>query len=291
MSIKAIFTDMDGTLLDGESNVSPYTLRVLKKLRDLRVPFVIATARPAISVFHTIKECGLEPDYVINLNGAVIMDGNQKVFIQHTLAPEVVQQLVSIRQQPNADGTLNKNTASPKTCSTNVYIGSEWYTDSLQEHHRQVLSILSPSGMMPKVVDFSQETHLLHGVNNVWFLGDNKDVPAVEKYVRGNMSPSQVTPILSLPFLCDCLPPRINKAQAVQEVCKKLGIDIEHTAAFGDGMNDIEMLSAVGHPHVMQNAPDQVKKALPQAAIIGMNTEDGVAKRIVELFHLNDAKL
>lgn len=290
MSIKAIFTDMDGTLLNAESKVSPYTLQVLKKLRELGIPFVIATARPAISVFHTIKECGLEPDYVINLNGAVIMDGAQNVFIQHTLTPNAVKQLVSIRGQPNAQGVLEEN-APAKTCSTNVYIGSQWYADRLQDHHRQVLATLSPSGMLPKVVDFSEEKQLLHNVNNVWFLGDNKDVPAMEKYVRGNMSPSEVTPILSLPFLCDCLPPGINKAEAVREVCNKLGIQIEHTAAFGDGMNDIEMLSAVGHPHVMENASDEVKHMLPGATVIGKNTEDGVAKCLVALFHINDAKL
>jgi len=45
----------------------------------------------------------------------------------------------------------------------------------------------------------------------------------------------------------------INKGIAVKKVCEALNIPIENTYAFGDGINDLEMLQTVGHPIVMEN--------------------------------------
>ena len=50
-----------------------------------------------------------------------------------------------------------------------------------------------------------------------------------------------------------------NKANAILKAIEHIGVDIKNTYAFGDGKNDIEMLSTVGCGIAMGNASDEVK--------------------------------
>ena len=61
-------------------------------------------------------------------------------------------------------------------------------------------------------------------------------------------------------------------------------IDISNILAFGDGFNDLDMLSKVGKGIIMGNASEKLKKALPNNEVIGLNSEDAVAKYLEKLY-------
>lgn len=90
----------------------------------------------------------------------------------------------------------------------------------------------------------------------------------------------------SLPFILDVTPPGIDKGSAVRDVLAYLNLTPDDAIAFGDGMNDLPMLTAVRHGYVMANAPDLVKAAVPGLEVVGTNEDDGVATKLVELFDL-----
>ncbi|MGL5089125.1 MAG: HAD family hydrolase, partial [Cetobacterium sp.] len=75
-----------------------------------------------------------------------------------------------------------------------------------------------------------------------------------------------------------------SKATAIEEVLKREGIKIEDTIAFGDGLNDLEMLSSVGRGFIMGNGSTRLKELLPKNEIIKANSENGVARKLKELF-------
>jgi Cof subfamily protein (haloacid dehalogenase superfamily) len=79
----------------------------------------------------------------------------------------------------------------------------------------------------------------------------------------------------------DCLDKRVNKGAAVKALQKSLGILPEETMAFGDGMNDVEMLKAVGESYAMANARQEVKAAAKYIA--DSNENDGVLKELYRL--------
>ena len=54
---------------------------------------------------------------------------------------------------------------------------------------------------------------------------------------------------------------RGSKAEGIKQLIQLLRIDPEDTIAFGDYLNDLEMLSYVGHGVAMGNAPEIVKQA------------------------------
>ena len=70
----------------------------------------------------------------------------------------------------------------------------------------------------------------------------------------------------------------ISKATGIQQALHYMNIPIEASYAFGDGLNDLEMMSTVGHPLVMGNAGPELK-ALAEH-ILPTVDEDGVAEGI-----------
>ncbi|POF55917.1 sugar/pyridoxal phosphate phosphatase YigL, partial [Vibrio vulnificus] len=69
----------------------------------------------------------------------------------------------------------------------------------------------------------------------------------------------------------------VSKGDALKAVAESLGLTLENCVAFGDGMNDVEMLSMAGKGLVMETSHEKVKKALPDNEIIGSNADDAVA--------------
>ena len=74
----------------------------------------------------------------------------------------------------------------------------------------------------------------------------------------------------------------VSKAEAIKKLAQKLGILIKDIIAFGDEVNDIEMLTLVGLGIAMENADDVVKEAADQIA--GRNDQDGVGKELEKIF-------
>lgn len=79
----------------------------------------------------------------------------------------------------------------------------------------------------------------------------------------------------------------VNKAETLKKVLKLLNIEPEEVIAFGDSMNDYEMLSLVGKPFIMGNANQRLIDALPNVEVVGNNNEDGIGKKLIEIFNIN----
>jgi len=69
----------------------------------------------------------------------------------------------------------------------------------------------------------------------------------------------------------------VSKGDALKAVAESIGLTLENTIAFGDGMNDVEMLSMAGKGLVMGTSHEKVMKALPNNEVIGSNADDAVA--------------
>ena len=74
---------------------------------------------------------------------------------------------------------------------------------------------------------------------------------------------------------------RAGKGNALRALCEKLDLDASESVAFGDGLNDADMLRAAGRGCVMQNAVPAVKEAAD--VIVETNNDAGVGKEIFRL--------
>ncbi|CAJ1010017.1 putative haloacid dehalogenase-like hydrolase/Sucrose-6F-phosphate phosphohydrolase [Leishmania naiffi] len=278
MTIKAIVTDLDGTLLNEQHCISDYTIKVLKGLKEKGICFVVATGRPYTEVFYRIRKCQLEPDYIITSNGARIHDGAFNLVREHNIRPEFVESLARIRTIKDS----STGAELPKKSVTNIYREAEWLTDkSLPELSAAFHEDFHCTDLREGLYELQAAE--LHGVHEVWFIGERDELVQLDSALREQHS-DHLCCTFSLPYVLNCAPAGVNKGNGMREVAEVLGLTLDEVACFGDGMNDESMLQITATSFITANGQQELKEAVPHAQIIGTNADDGVAKKLEEMF-------
>lgn len=73
----------------------------------------------------------------------------------------------------------------------------------------------------------------------------------------------------------------VSKARGLARLCADLGVDAADVVAFGDALNDVEMLQWAGTAIAVGNASEAVKLAADR--VTADNAEDGVAQVLEDL--------
>ena len=98
----------------------------------------------------------------------------------------------------------------------------------------------------------------------------------------------QLSVAFSTPNCLEVMGEGVSKGHALQMLAESMELKLENCIAFGDGMNDVEMLSMAGKGLVMETSHEKVIAALPQIEVIGSNADDSVARYLKE--HLLSSK-
>lgn len=230
--IKAIFFDIDGTLLSFRTHqVSPGTVEAFEALRRKGILTFIATGRPQ----------SLLPAIPISFDGYVLMNGaycfiGDKVFVRHPIDKD--------------DLRVWLDHCKCNNMSTMAFTENESFLSPMDETCMEINRQMGIGDVPTRPLDE---------------LGD-RDVfqfLAIQDASR-DAETLRMLPHCRMPrwhnLFCDVIPQGISKAVGIREVSATLGIPIEQTMAFGDGQNDIEMLQLVGTGVAMGNATPEVKK-------------------------------
>ena len=120
--------------------------------------------------------------------------------------------------------------------------------------------------------------------NWYYFPGNNNGlVENEEKIVKFKAQPSSITEIALYPELyivksaanlLEVVVKRVSKGQGVKVIAQAFGMELKDCWAFGDNYNDEKMLQSVGHPVIMGNAPEDLKKKFRTTLD---NNHDGIA--------------
>lgn len=272
-SLKPLFTvyqliasDLDGTLLDADHMVSPYTARTLQRLQQQGVHIVIATGRHFLDVSGIRAACGVKA-HLITSNGARVHDPDDRLIVQRNLDPALARQLTNPRY---AAGTL-----------LNFYRDDGWLIDQpcqwLLDMHRE-------SGFGYTVCNLAE--HPGDGVAKVLYVGEHPHLLEVEARLLEDFG-DRITVTFSAEDCLEVMAPGVTKGSALSLVLDRLQIHRARCVAFGDGQNDLEMLQVAGQPRLMANAHPRLVTELPDAPRIGSNREQGVARHLRALFGLD----
>ena len=96
MSFKVAASDFDGTLFINQ-NITAETLTAIKNWRAAGNKFGIVTGRSYVMLIAHLKDFGLEVDFVICDNGAIIYDGDGKIIFETELPKNI---LIDITNEP-----------------------------------------------------------------------------------------------------------------------------------------------------------------------------------------------
>lgn len=240
--------------------------------------------------------------FAITSNGTCIYDEfNERVY-ERTIQPEICRELysmfindeeVNINVFRSVDNDERRSAQYVNLSDTkNDKANEEWvsrYPSYLEA------ALYAATKFTFRVIPDLEKTYSTDHVNEIFFLCYNlKKAFTVEEAINERMrdlkeklrltSTVRVAP--STPSCLDIIPENVSKASALLYVTKELGITLDECVAFGDGMNDVEMLRAVGKGYVMGNADARVKRTLPDLEVIGTNDEDSVAHTLMDLFDI-----
>lgn len=262
--LAAVFSDVDGTLLDAEHRVSPRTAAAARALAEREIPLVLVSARMPEALVEIRSELG-NAGPVVCYGGAYVLDGAGEELLSRPIG---IGCALELRDYVACE--------APDVCCM-AYGYHTWVTaDRSDPRVRREEAIVGVESVEGALEDRFSE----RGLHKFLLVGDPASIERAEREV-GAAFPSLMV-VRSSPILCEVMDGGVSKAEGVEVVCRHLGVDAADAVAFGDGRNDVDMLRAVGESWAMANAPVEVRAAASRVTALD-NEHDGLAETILSL--------
>jgi Cof subfamily protein (haloacid dehalogenase superfamily) len=253
---RAVFFDIDGTLLDCLNGITDITPRVKKAIRALQADgdyVFIATGRPHAFISEALLNFGF--DGFVLTNGAHVKVKDKCIY-KESINKDFIKELIYNFEEHNIQYILQGEVYS--------YIKDEY-----KELHSFYDS-------------YSISKKYLEGNYNI----EEVDIYKIEMLCRDKsgvdycltLDNDNYNYIHSEEKSFELYSKTNTKASGILKVLEYLNIPLENSYAFGDGKNDIEMLFTVGCGIAMGNASDEVKNSAKKVTETIQN--DGIALEI-----------
>tara|TARA_R110001583_G_scaffold160872_1_gene312800 strand:- start:86209 stop:87015 length:807 start_codon:yes stop_codon:yes gene_type:complete len=268
MDYKLICTDIDGTLLNKDRELSENTIKQVQRIAP--IPFVLISSRMPKAMRHLQQEFGNSSTPIIAYNGGLILDDTNTI-IHSTVIDNYVLEAV-----------INKCTKTAIHLS--LYFADEWYVPALDywakreaNNTKVIPEIKSNKAVLSQWKDEGK------GAHKIMCMGDEFEIDVLYKYLEKNYA-NEIMLYRSKPTYIEISHQSISKKTAIDVLLKKCysAISINNVVAFGDNYNDIEMLKAVGLGVAVSNANAEVLAIADK--VTDTNKNDGVAKVLAALF-------
>ena len=263
-------TDLDGTLLNRQDRVSPFSVRVINELVDRGLQFTYATARSLVSASKVTE--GLSTKIpVIAYNGA---------FILRPSTGEVLsREAFTDDERSKVRKILDRYQISPLIYSfINGIEKVSWIPQYENDGIRRYLSQRQGDRRFRAVHD----TDALYQGEIFYYtcIGEKEELqPVYDLFSRDSHYRCTMQQELYRPeYWCEIMPAKASKANAIRKLK-----EIQHCSrviSFGDAVNDIPMFEISDECYAVENAVDELKAIA--TGVIGNNEEDGVAKWLLK---------
>lgn len=260
-----VASDMDGTLLSPEHKITPLGRETLQQLTEKGIHFVFATGRHHIDIGQIRDSLAIDA-YMITSNGARVHNTAGELIFSHNLDEDIAAELFTLcDDRPNI--------------VTNIYRDDEWYANrSSADHSEMFQQSVFPCQLIK--MDAVPTT----GVCKVYYTSDSHEaLLPLEQQINQRWG-DRVNVSFSLPGCLEVMAGGVSKGEALAGVAKLLGYRLEDCIAFGDGMNDQEMLTMAGKGCIMANAHQRLKDLLPHLDVIGSNVDDAVVHYLRHMY-------
>ncbi|KAJ3007395.1 UNVERIFIED_CONTAM: hypothetical protein HDU68_003541 [Siphonaria sp. JEL0065] len=303
---RLIVSDLDGTLLNQNHAISRRSIEALLYAQQKGIQFMVATGRPPRSV-HDLFSGQITPNAVLCSNGALSFDPKARVvsnltFVDHQKSLAMVRDLAAnIASSP----VVSSNGIPPSeragfSCEV-VYVegvtaeGEPIYSNDtyfvcdriwqLEQLHLVPGEFTPVDGMLEFLESLQHPNSTRRGgIVKLLALDRARTASEVYESLSTNIHES-LSIVYSTPHFLEIAAMGMHKAVGLEKYCKANGIHVDDVVAFGDFLNDIEMLEFAGLGLCMGNGHEDVKKVADR--VIGTNVEDGVAREIESWFDLN----
>lgn len=269
MKKKIVFLDVDGTLVN-DNGIIPSSAKVaIKEARKNGHYIFLCTGRSKAELFENIMEIGF--DGVIAAAGGYI-EHEGEVIMHKKVKDEDVEHLVSYFDNNNIDFYLESNGGlfASKNCKQRlkeIVFGDPNLEDNIRKELEE--------GMTPFIECLIEGEKLIRDdINKVSFLGSSIPIKTIKEEFSSKFNVISSTVPMFGENSGELSIPGIHKASAIEILLKHLELSKDDTFAYGDGINDIEMLEFVKVGIAMGNAKEELKRIADD--ITTSHDEDGI---------------
>ncbi|KAA8521870.1 hypothetical protein F0562_012816 [Nyssa sinensis] len=265
-----IFCDMDGTLLNSNSQITSTTAKALREASSRGVKVVIATGKTRPAVISALKMADLSgKDAIISefspgvfLQGLLVYGRQGREIFRRNLDPNVCREafLYSLEHK------IPLIAFSEDRCLT---LFDHPLVDSLHTvYHEPKAEVIPSVELLLASVD----------IQKLIFLDTTEGVANTLRPYWAGATRDRATVVQAVPDMLEIVPPGSSKGSGVTMLLDHLGVTAKEIMAIGDGENDVEMLELASLGIALSNGSEKAKAV---ADVIGAsNDEDGVADAI-----------
>lgn len=246
---KILFFDVDGTLYNSEKVLPASAKEALLEARNKGYEIAIATGRAPFMIQSLLEE--LDIHTYVTFNGQYVVYQGEVVYANGVEKKELAN-IIAFGEARNEPV---------------VFLDDKKMIASVEGHDMVSESLDTLRYPYPEL---DSSYYMQHDVYQTLIFMEEKD-----EHLYHEAFPN-VQFVRWHPYSCDILPKGGSKAAGIEKVLAKMGLTLEDAIAFGDGLNDIEMLEAVGTSVAMGNGHERVKAVATHVA--DHVDADGLAK-------------
>lgn len=286
LDIKALCSDVDGTLLNSKHTLSDETVNAITRVKNEKAapPFFLCTGRSrrsmSLATGHRLTSIWSENcDYAkipgVFQQGLMVFDESRLIY-ERSLSADSADVIDLVVDFCRAEGL-----------TLIAYCGDEIYTDFMTEQCSSITIYHEPLPQVHK--PGIAQLHKLGVTTHKLILLDDQSILQQVRPKLAALVGDKATLTSAVPGMLEVLPPKCNKGQGVQQLLRHYGVKSrDHVIAFGDGENDIEFLSedVVSHGIAVANASPKLQ-AVARFVSDKSNDDNCVAEILLSLNFLS----
>ncbi|MET0952122.1 MAG: HAD family hydrolase [Aeromicrobium sp.] len=251
---KLVALDIDGTLVDGNNEMSAAVRDAVRAIRDAGIETVISTGRAIPGVLDTTGKLGFTEGYAVASNGAIVF-AYDPVDILHAVTFDASDAVRRVMEYvPDAIVAVEEVGVGFRV---NRPFPEDEVSGNFTVEHIDSLIAEPVTRVVIRSTDHTAEEFGAI-VDDLGLTGTN--------YFIGYSA------------WLDLAPDGVSKASGLEHLTDRLGIDRADVLAVGDGNNDLEMWTWAGRGVAMGHGPDALKDAAD--AVTGSISEDGLVEEL-----------
>jgi Cof subfamily protein (haloacid dehalogenase superfamily) len=274
--MELIVFDLDGTLLNRESQITEYTRETLALLAQRNIAYTVATGRALHGCRDILAGHNFKLPQIFK-NGAMIWLPQERAYSRkHLLTPDEIEQVLKAFLALGVAPFIYTLEADTSHAVFHPPLVSETEKEWLYELNTVRGLRASPLSELPGHAE----------ITNISALGPRPAIEAVRDLVseQEDHLVAYMGSGIIRDDICwlDIHHTDGSKGGAVAQLKSDLGA--KTVVCFGDSDNDLSMFAAADEAYAPDNAKDEVKRA--STAVIGHHNEDGIARFLRERFEL-----
>jgi Cof subfamily protein (haloacid dehalogenase superfamily) len=265
---KIVVFDIDGTLLDSRQILQERTRAVLRKCQEKGILVTIATGKNWDAVRPLARQLDIQSPLILS-NGALLADLAGTFEKKKVIPGDVMRGIIRVCRQQGMDLV--------------IYLGDQVYVERMTHN----LSFLETFGSvaMNQIGSWESLGDQLSEVHKCMVIDRQspQSLARLEAILREEVS-NTLEYCLAMPEILDMTPQGATKGAGLRDLCAQLKIPLSAVIAFGDGNNDIEILTEAGLGVSLSNGMVQAKACAD--LVVPSNDENGPAQFLEYLFDL-----